>query len=246
MNQQDANAVYNIVAFVFADPKKAQAVSKELKSSAKAAGYKVIANAAVEVDENGKAHIHEAGHGAWGTVLGFAGTGALAALGGPVGVLAWAVAGGVVGGFAGKYGGRAIPKADLEELGAQMQPNTSAILAMVEDKDAEALIDSMTGYKAKVVTLTVGDELSGEIAQTVAGEVSISAPAAAAAPAQAPDPHGDFAAGQRTSTVDETGSDFAEGERISAVDETGSDFAAGERTMPKDPNAGPDFARGQD
>jgi hypothetical protein len=57
---------------------------------------------------------------------------------------------------------------------------------------------------------------------------------------------GDFAAGERTSDVDETGTDFAAGERTSHVDETGTDFAAGERTQPKDPNAHPDFARGQD
>jgi hypothetical protein len=58
--------------------------------------------------------------------------------------------------------------------------------------------------------------------------------------------HGDFAAGERTSIVDETGSDFASGERTSTVDETGTDYAAGERTQPKDPNAQPDFARGED
>ncbi len=259
MSKQDGSEIYNIVAFVFADPGTAEEVSKALKHSAKDAGYKVIANAAVVVDEKGKTHIHEAGHGTWGSVLGFVGTGALAAIGGPAGVLAWAVAGGVVGGFAGKYGGRAIPKKDLEELGAEMQPNTSAILAMVEDKDAEALVDSMAGYKAKVVTLTVGDELSGEISQAMAGEVTVTPPEAepaAAKPAEAtkaPDPHGDFAAGERTSTVDETGGetggDFAAGERTSTVDETGGetggDFAAGERTSTVD-ETGTDFAAGED
>jgi hypothetical protein len=40
--------------------------------------------------------------------------------------------------------------------------------------------------------------------------------------------------------------DFAAGERTSDVDETGTDFAAGERALPKDPNAHPDFARGED
>jgi hypothetical protein len=59
--------------------------------------------------------------------------------------------------------------------------------------------------------------------------------------------HGDFAAGERTSTVDETGTDFAEGERTLPKDPNAQpDFAAGERTMPKDPNAHPDFARGED
>ena len=57
---------------------------------------------------------------------------------------------------------------------------------------------------------------------------------------------GDFAAGERTSDVDETGADFAAGERTSDVDETGTDFAAGQRTTPKDTEAHSDFARGQD
>ena len=185
MSKQEGSAVYNIVAFVFADPNTAKEVSKELKHEAKGAGYKIIANAAVEVDAEGKAHIHEAGHGTLGAVLGAGGVGLLSLIGGPVGLLAWAVAGGVVGGFAGKIGGRAIPKKDLEELAAKMQPNTSAILAIVEDKEAEALIDSMKGYKAQVVTMTVGDEVSGEIAEAVAAEVEVPADAGAA-PAAAP------------------------------------------------------------
>ena len=57
MSEQEGSAVYNIVAFVFADPNTAKEVSKELKHEAKGAGYKVIANAAVEVDAKGKAHI---------------------------------------------------------------------------------------------------------------------------------------------------------------------------------------------
>jgi hypothetical protein len=59
--------------------------------------------------------------------------------------------------------------------------------------------------------------------------------------------HGDFAAGERTNTVDETGTDFAAGERTLPKDPNAEpDFAAGERTLPKDPNAQPDFARGED
>ncbi len=59
--------------------------------------------------------------------------------------------------------------------------------------------------------------------------------------------HGDFAAGERTNTVDETVGDFATGERTLPKDPNAQpDFAEGERTMPKDPNAHPDFARGED
>ncbi len=181
---QPNNAVYNIVAFVFADPKKAKQVHDELKAAkgeAKEQGYKIVANAVVEVDDKGKAHIHEGGHGGWGAVGGMAVGGALSLFGGPIGLLAWVVAGGVIGGFAGKIGGRAVPKEDLEKLSAQMQPNTSAILVIIEDKGAEQMINRMSPYQAQVVTLTVGDETSGEIAQAVAVEVEGPAPEAAPA-----------------------------------------------------------------
>jgi uncharacterized membrane protein len=96
------------------------------------------------------------------------------------------VAGGAIGGILGKHMGRAIAADDLKKLAAQMQPNTSAILAMVEDKAAEQLIGDMQGYKAQVVTLTVGDEVSGEVAAAVAVDVEApAAPAAAAAPESA-------------------------------------------------------------
>ncbi len=59
--------------------------------------------------------------------------------------------------------------------------------------------------------------------------------------------HGDFAAGERTNTVDETAGDFATGERTLPKDpNVQPDFAAGERTIPEDPNVHPDFARGED
>ncbi len=174
MSQQETTAVYNIVAFVFADKESAQRVSKELKSNAKPAGYKIIANATVEVDDKGKPHVHEAGHGGWGAGVGIAGGSLLGLIGGPAGLLVWAVAGGAIGGVIGKHMGRAIPADDLEQLAAQMQPNTSAILAMVEDTAAEALMGDMQDYQAQVITLTVGDETSGEIAQAV--EVDVEGP----------------------------------------------------------------------
>ncbi len=178
MSKEASSAVYDIIAFVFADKDSALQVSKELKASAKPAGYKIIANAVVEVDEKGKPHVHEAGHGGWGTGVGLVGGGMLGLIGGPAGLLIWAVAGGAIGGVVGKHMGRAIPADDLKQLAAQMEPNTSAILAMVEDTESEALIGDLQGYKAKVVTLTVGDETSGEIAQAVAADVESPASAA--------------------------------------------------------------------
>jgi uncharacterized membrane protein len=135
-------------------------------------GYKVRVWAVVEVDDKGKTHVHEPGHGGWGTGLGAVTGGVLGLIGGPAGLLIWTVAGGVIGGIAGKHVGRAIPEEDLKKLGEQMQPNTSAVLALLEDTESEKLIDDLKDYNANIVTLTVADEVSGEIAVAVAAEVS--------------------------------------------------------------------------
>jgi hypothetical protein len=96
----------------------------------------------------------------------------LGLIGGPAGVLALAAAGGVVGGVAGKYLGGVLSKGDMQEIGANLPNNSSALLMLLEDFYSEDVIDSMQGYSADVVTLTVGDELSGELATYAEGSVT--------------------------------------------------------------------------
>mgnify|MGYP003702914827 CR=1 FL=1 len=180
--KQDSSAVYNILAFVFDGKKGADDAMKQLKSSGALDGYKIEAECIVEQDAKGKVHMHETGRGGVGTAVG-AGAGALLGLiGGPAGLLAWTLAGGVIGGTAGHYLGRAISKGDVKEIGEALSPDSSALLVLLEDKESEDVIKSMDGYSANVVTLTVGDELSGQIASYVAGAAS--------------DPAGDVVAGE--------------------------------------------------
>jgi uncharacterized membrane protein len=170
---KEKSAVFNILAFNFAGEDTAKETVKEIKDSGALEGQAIVAEAIVSVDEKGKAHIHEPGHGVAGGTVGAVGGGLLGLIGGPVGLLAWAVGGAVVGGAAGKYLGRPFPKDDLKDIGDAMQPDTSAFLLLVEDVESEVVIDKMKGVNANVVTLTVGDELSGEIAQMVAGEATV-------------------------------------------------------------------------
>jgi uncharacterized membrane protein len=175
MSKKDSGSqVYNILAFVFADQHTAKQVSGEVKFDATGEGKKVLSTAIVEVDAKGKTHVHESGHGTAGTAIGAVTGGLLGLIGGPAGLLVWAVGGAVIGGIAGKHVGRAIPEADLKKLGQQMTPNSSALLVLAEDKDAESVINTMKGYSGvKVVTLTVGSEVSGEIATAVATDASV-------------------------------------------------------------------------
>ena len=170
--KKEKSAVYNIVAFNFAGKDTAKETVKEIKKSGALEGQAIVAEVIVEQDEKGKVHTHEPGHGTVGTVVGAVGGGLLGLIGGPAGLLAWTVGGAVVGGAAGKYLGRPFSKGDIKEIGAAMSPDTSAFLLLVEDIDSESVVDSLKGYNANVVTLTVGDELSGQIASLVAGEAS--------------------------------------------------------------------------
>ncbi len=193
MAKQEQSAVYNILAFTFKGTNTASDIFKQAKADRVFEGEKILAQAVVEHDAKGKIHVHEPGHGGVGAVIGgalgggieavaggavagevaavagSAAAGLLGLMGGPVGLLVWVAAGALIGGVAGKYLGRPISKGDLEQIGKAMPPDTSAILVLVEDKESEGVVKGMKGYNAQVVTLTVGDELSGELAAFAAG-----------------------------------------------------------------------------
>lgn len=204
-DKKEKSAVYNILAFNFDGEKTAEDTVKEIKKSGALDGQAIVAEAIVSVDEKGKTHIHEPGHGALGAVLGGAGIGLLSLIGGPAGLLVWTAAGATAGGVAGKYLGRPFSKGDLKEIGDAMSPDSSAFLLLVEDVDSESVVDSMKGYNANVVTLTVGDELSGEIASFAAGEAT--------------DDQGNVVAGAGGVAADDEGNVAAAGDVAAATSE---------------------------
>ena len=170
-DKDTGSAVYNIVAFCFDGQDTAKQTLKDAKDAGALEGYDILVQAIVEQDENGKVHLSEPGRGGVGATVGAVAGGLLGLIGGPAGLLAWTVGGAVVGGVAGKYLGRPIAKGDLKEIGEALSPDSSALL-LLEDAYTEDAVDSFSGYNAQVVTLTVGDELSGEIAQFAAGAVA--------------------------------------------------------------------------
>jgi uncharacterized membrane protein len=160
------------VALNFAGEDTAKQNLKTMKSANAFDGYDIQAECIVSQDDKGKVHIHEPGKGGWGAAAGAAVGGLLGILGGPAGVAALGAAGAAVGGAAGHYWGRVVPKEDLEELGQELVPNTSALLLILEDTETEGFVNGVQGYDANVVTLTIGDELSDEIAQYASGYVT--------------------------------------------------------------------------
>jgi uncharacterized membrane protein len=168
VTQKEYAASHKIVAFIFGDRQRAAAVNEELQAQGVYEAQSVIASTVVEVDDKGKTHVHEHGRGAKGTIVGMAVGGVLGLVGGPAGGLLLAVAGAAIGGMAGKLGGRAIPTEDMGQLEAQLQPNSSAVLILVENAQVEPLTAALASYGAQVVTLSISEEISGEIFEATA------------------------------------------------------------------------------
>lgn len=164
----EKNEAYHLAAIKFEGEDRAKQVVKMIKDEQKAGDYKVKAWAVVEVNEKGKAKVSQSGHGGMGAAIG-AGSGALLGLiGGPAGLLAWALGGALIGGLAGKYGTRPFDNQDLEAIGNAMEPNTSGIIVVVEDTAVQDLADELGAKGGSLLTITLGDELSGEVAQLAA------------------------------------------------------------------------------
>jgi uncharacterized membrane protein len=183
--------VYHMILFAFRGNKRAADVLDDIKKSQKLGGYKLLVQAVVERDVQGEVTIHEPGRGGVGGTAGAVAGGLLGLLGGPFGIVAMAVAGGVAGGVAGHFAGRAIPAEDLRRMGNALPPDSSGLIVLLEDLEAEKVINELEGYQAEVVTFTVGDELSGEIDSYIAADVTktgsaaseVVTPAAPASPA---------------------------------------------------------------
>ncbi len=168
MTQKEYAASHKIVAFIFSDRQRAATVNEELHTKGVYEAQSTIASTVVEVDEKGKTHVHEHGRGGKGAIVGLAVGGVLGLVGGPAGVLLLAVAGAAIGGMAGRLGGRPIPPEDLGQLETQLQPNTSAVLILVENTQVEPLIAALASYGAQVVTLSISEEVSSEIFEATA------------------------------------------------------------------------------
>jgi uncharacterized membrane protein len=170
------SGVYSVLLFSLAGAKSARGVLDQVLAAQRQAGLTVITQAVVEHDADGQVAIHEPGRGGLGGTVGAVAGGALGLLSGPLGVLTLAVAGGVLGGVAGHFAGRAIPADQLRQIGEALPRDSSGFVLITEDREAEKAIDAMQPYTANVVTLTVGDELSGVIGQAVAAEVQARPP----------------------------------------------------------------------
>ena len=167
MTQPTASA-YHLVAVEFAGQDRAKQVVDLVRKERRGGDYKVAAWAVLEVDHKGKSHVSQSGHGGKGAAAG-AGTGlVLSLIGGPAGLLAWALGGALIGGLAGKFMGQGFDSDQLKAIGAGMEPNTSALVVIIEDKAMSKFAAEMGAPDAQIVTISIGSQISGELEQVAA------------------------------------------------------------------------------
>jgi uncharacterized membrane protein len=160
--------VYRLVIVKFAGQDRAKQIVDLVRKQEKKGDFDVKAWAVVRVDDKGKAHVDQSGHGGWGAGIG-AGTGVLLGLiGGPAGLLVWALGGALVGGLAGKYLGHQFDEDQLKAVAAEMEPNTSGLVMVIEDTLIEEVAEDLGAEDGTVLVVDMADQLSGEFAE-VAG-----------------------------------------------------------------------------
>ncbi len=154
---------YRMAIIKFAGQDRAKQIVDLVKKNEKKLNVEVKSWAVVEVNDKGKMDVKQQGHGGWGTAVG-GGTGVLLGLiGGPAGLLVWALGGALLGGLAGKYLGHQFDEDELKAVAAAMEPNTSALILVVEDELAEQVAEELGIEDGQLLTIALGDQISGEL-----------------------------------------------------------------------------------
>lgn len=87
----------------------------------------------------------------------------------PPSIIASAVVGGAGGGIWGKIRDKGVKDSDLKEIGESLEPGTSAIIAIAEDRVVEQLEKGLEGY-ARIANHALSAEAAAQIVAEVGEE----------------------------------------------------------------------------
>lgn len=154
----------HVILATFVDESAANAAMEELKQARKAATLDFDESAVVMVDADGTIHVKDSadvstGKGAGrGAIVG----GVLGLLAGPAGAVLGASAGAVVGGIF-THGDEGFSDEALAELGKNLAPNSSAIVAVVPDVWAAQFAAEAGKHSRDLSTQVLSAEVSAKL-----------------------------------------------------------------------------------
>ena len=158
-----AKAPLDVVFAAYNDEDGAKKALAELKSAQKDKIIHINDAAVLRKDKDGKLHVMETGDmtGKKGAVVGGVAGAVLGVITGPVG---WAALGGAaIGGLVAKLRDSGFDNKRLETVGANLQPSTSAIVAVIEHTWVTELENALKETAKDVVTLAIGEEIAAQL-----------------------------------------------------------------------------------
>jgi uncharacterized membrane protein len=148
---------------IFDNEAQAGLALKDFRAMDRAGSINLIDAVVVVHDTEGKVHFEETADPS-GKKLGKRGAiaGGLVGLIFPPSIIAGAIVGGVGGGVWGKIRDKGFKDEDLKAVGESLEPGTSAIVAIAEDKVVEQLMTGLEGYR-KISRHALSAEAAAEI-----------------------------------------------------------------------------------
>ncbi len=157
-----------LIVAAFQSEDGAEEVWKQLKAAKWGGLIKIDRMAIVQRSEKNKLKIKEQGDpgGGKGAALGAVDGGIIGSIAGPLGaVVVGGATGAVVGGITAKFYDSGIPDSRLKEIGAALQPGTSAIVAVIEHKWVAELQEEMEEAGADVLTHALTEDIAKQLSE---------------------------------------------------------------------------------
>lgn len=155
-----------LIVAAFQKEDAADAALNAIIQARKERRVKIHEAAVVRRDTGGKLHIHERGDlgpGA-GAASGAALGAAVGLFGGPLGALLGGAAGAAIGGIAAKLIDTGIPDDRLRQIGAALQPGTSAIVAMIEHTWVGEIQDELQRAGGNLLAAAISEDVKNQLA----------------------------------------------------------------------------------
>lgn len=164
-----------IIVAAFQEEDAADGALRALKEAKKEKLISIDNAAVIRKDEDGKLHIKETADmgGGKGAGVGVLVGGAIGLLAGPLGVVAGSALGAAVGGITAKLYDGGFKDERLEQIGASLQPGTSAIVAVIEHRWVNDLERELAEEGANVTTAALAADIAEQLQK--GGEVSYTA-----------------------------------------------------------------------
>jgi uncharacterized membrane protein len=162
-----ADSTLQVFVAAFGDEKQAAAALKDFRAMDREGSIDLIDAVVVVRDSEGKVTYEEtADPNAKRMAKRGAIAGGLVGLLFPPSIIAGAVVGGAGGGIWGKVRDKGFKDEDLKAIGDSLEPGTSAVIAIAEDRVVERLVRGLEGYQ-KIARHAVSAEASALIVAEV-------------------------------------------------------------------------------